>query len=263
MRICRVVVDDELVYGVVEGVSPSGEVTEETMIALVEGHPFGEVKPDGRVLPLVPLRIVAPVLPSKIIAVGLNYLGHCKETGKEVPAEPMIFLKPSTSIVGPGDPIVLPWQSEHVDHEAELAIVIGRFCREVSEEDALDAVLGYTCANDVSARDLQKTDGQWGRAKGFDSFCPLGPWIQTDVDLDDARITCEIDGQVKQDSTLGDMIRRVPELVSWISHVMTLLPGDVILTGTPAGISPLAAGQRVSVAIEGIGVLTNPVVDRG
>jgi 2-keto-4-pentenoate hydratase/2-oxohepta-3-ene-1,7-dioic acid hydratase in catechol pathway len=232
------------------------------MVATLHGHPFGEVSPTGDVFPLVRAKLLAPVMPSKVIAVGLNYADHVKESGKEIPAEPMIFLKPSTSIIGPDEAIQLPWQSEHVDHEAELAIVIGRFCRDVPIERVPEVILGYTCANDVSARDLQKADGQWGRAKGFDTFCPLGPWISTSVDLDDARIACIVDGEVRQNGQLGDMIRNVPELVSWISSVMTLLPGDVILTGTPAGVGPLKAGQEVAVAIEGIGILSNPVVDR-
>jgi len=208
------------------------------------------------------VRLVAPVLPSKVIAVGRNYADHAKELGNEVPAAPMIFLKPSTAIVGPGEPIALPWQSEQVEHEAELAVVIGRLCREVPEDRVPEVVLGYTCANDVTARDLQRVDAQWGRAKGFDSFCPIGPWIETDVDLDDASITCHVNGDLRQDGVLGDMVRTVPELVSWISSVMTLLPGDVILTGTPAGVGPLTSGDRVAVAIDGIGTLTNPVIDR-
>jgi 2-keto-4-pentenoate hydratase/2-oxohepta-3-ene-1,7-dioic acid hydratase in catechol pathway len=255
-------INDEILYGVVEGVSETGDITDETMVATLHGHPFGEVSPTGDVFPLVRAKLLAPVMPSKVIAVGLNYADHVKESGKEIPAEPMIFLKPSTSIIGPDEAIQLPWQSEHVDHEAELAIVIGRFCRDVPIERVPEVILGYTCANDVSARDLQKADGQWGRAKGFDTFCPLGPWISTSVDLDDARIACIVDGEVRQNGQLGDMIRTVPELVSWISSVMTLLPGDVILTGTPAGVGPLKAGQEVAVAIEGIGILSNPVVDR-
>ena len=262
MRICRVLINDEILYGVVEGVSETGDITDETMVATLHGHPFGEVSPTGDVFPLVRAKLLAPVMPSKVIAVGLNYADHVKESGKEIPAEPMIFLKPSTSIIGPDEAIQLPWQSEHVDHEAELAIVIGRFCRDVPIERVPEVILGYTCANDVSARDLQKADGQWGRAKVFDTFCPLGPWISTSVDLDDARIACIVDGEVRQNGQLGDMIRNVPELVSWISSVMTLLPGDVILTGTPAGVGPLKAGQEVAVAIEGIGILSNPVVDR-
>ncbi len=185
-----------------------------------------------------------------------------RRLGNTVPAAPMIFLKPSTAIVGPAEPIALPWQSEQVEHEAELAVVIGRLCREVPEERVPEVILGYTCANDVTARDLQKIDGQWGRAKGFDSFCPIGPWIETAVDLDDAVITCRVNDDLRQDGVLGDMVRGVPELVSWISSVMTLLPGDVILTGTPAGVGALTAGDVVSVSIDGIGTLTNPVIDR-
>lgn len=252
MRICRVSVDDELFFGVIE----------KEAVALLNGHPFGAVSPEGRVLPLADVRLVAPVLPSKIIAVGRNYAEHAKELGHDVPAAPMVFLKPNTSVVGPGEPIALPWQSENVEHEAELAVVIGRLCSDVPEDRVADVVLGYTCANDVTARDLQRTDGQWGRAKGFDTFCPLGPWIETDVDLDDAEIACHVDGELRQRGTLGDMVRGVPELVAWISSVMTLLPGDVILTGTPAGVGPLRAGDEVSVTIDGIGTLTNPVIDR-
>ena len=252
MRICRVAVGDELHYGVIEGEA----------VALLSSHPFGPFEPEGRVLPLADVRLVAPVLPSKVIAVGRNYADHAREMGNEVPAAPMIFLKPSTSVIGPGEPIALPWQSEQVEHEAELAVVIGRLCRDVPEERVPEVVLGYTCANDVTARDLQRTDGQWGRAKGFDSFCPLGPWIETSVDLDDADITCLVNGELRQSGTTGDMVRDVVELVSWISSVMTLLPGDVILTGTPAGVGPIVAGDTVSVSIDGIGTLTNPVIDR-
>jgi 2-keto-4-pentenoate hydratase/2-oxohepta-3-ene-1,7-dioic acid hydratase in catechol pathway len=252
VRICRVAVDDELHYGVLEAEA----------VALLSSHPFGPFEPDGRVLPVADVRFVAPVLPSKIVAVGRNYAEHAREMGNEVPAAPMIFLKPSTSVIGPGEPITLPWQSELVEHEAELAIVIGRLCRDVPAERVPEVVIGYTCANDVTARDLQRIDGQWGRAKGFDSFCPLGPWIETDVDLDDALVECRVNGQVRQSGSTGDMVRDVAELVSWISSVMTLLPGDVILTGTPAGVSAIVAGDEVSVSIGGIGTLTNPVVDR-
>lgn len=252
MRICRVALDDELHYGVIES----------DAVALLSSHPFGPFEPDGRVLPLADVRLVAPVLPSKVIAVGKNYADHAKEMGGEVPAAPMIFLKPSTAVIGPGEPILLPWQSEQVEHEAELAVVIGRLCRDVPEERVPEVVLGYTCANDVTARDLQRTDGQWGRAKGFDSFCPIGPWIETSIDLDDAAVTCSVNGDVRQSGSTGDMVRDVVELVSWISSVMTLLPGDVILTGTPAGVGPIVAGDQVSVTIDGIGTLTNPVIDR-
>jgi 2-keto-4-pentenoate hydratase/2-oxohepta-3-ene-1,7-dioic acid hydratase in catechol pathway len=253
VRICRAAIDDELHYAVIEG----------DAVALLSSHPFGDFEPEGRVLKLADVRLVAPVLPSKIIAVGKNYLDHVREMGGQAPpAAPMIFLKPNTAVVGPGEPIRLPWQSEQVEHEAELAVVIGRMCRDVPEDRVSEVVLGYTCANDVTARDLQRTDGQWGRAKGFDSFCPLGPWIETDLDIEDAAIECRVDGQVRQSGSTGDMVRGVPELVAWISSVMTLLPGDVILTGTPAGVGPLVAGDEVSVTIDGIGTLTNPVIDR-
>lgn len=252
MRVCRVSVDDELFFGVIEN----------DAVALLAGHPFGDFAPDGRVLRLSDVRLVAPVLPSKVIAVGRNYAEHAREMGAAVPAAPLIFLKPSTSVIGPGEPIALPWQSEQVEHEAELAVVIGRLCRDVPEERVPEVVFGYTCANDVTARDLQASDGQWGRAKGFDTFCPLGPWIETDLDIDDAGVTCVVNGQQRQSGSTADMVRDVAELVSWISSVMTLLPGDVILTGTPAGVGPLVAGDEVSVSIDGIGTLTNPVVDR-
>lgn len=252
MRICRVSIEGELHYAVMEGEA----------VALLSSHPFGPFEPSGQVLKTSDVTLVAPVLPSKIIAVAKNYVDHAKEMDGEVPAEPMIFLKPSTAVIGPGDPITLPWQSEQVEHEAELAVVIGRLCRDVPEDRVPEVVLGYTCANDVTARDLQRIDGQWGRAKGFDTFCPLGPWIETSLDLDDSDITCMVNGDIRQAGSTGDMVRGVPELVSWISSVMTLLPGDVILTGTPAGVGPVRAGDTVTVSIDGIGSLVNPVVDR-
>jgi len=208
------------------------------------------------------LRLVAPMLPSKIIAVGKNYADHAKEMGGQPPVNPMIFLKPSTSVIGPDEPITLPWQSEHVEHEAELAVVIGRLCKDVPIERVPEVIFGYTCANDVTARDLQKVDGQWSRAKGFDSFCPIGPWIETELDLDEAEITCTVNGDVRQRGFAADMVHGVPELVSMISGVMTLLPGDIIITGTPAGVSPIRAGDVVEVTIRGIGTLRNPVIDR-
>ena len=254
MRICRVSWNDDVHFGVIEG----------DAVALLTSHPFGSFEPDGRVLPLSSVRLISPVLPSKIVAVGKNYLDHVREMGGEAPpAEPMIFLKPSTSVIGPGDAILLPWQSEQVEYEAELAVVIGRLCRDVPESLVDDVVLGYTCANDVTARDLQRTDGQWGRAKGFDSFCPLGPWIETSLDIDDAVVECRVNGDLRQSAMGADMVRSPRELVSWISSVMTLLPGDVILTGTPAGVGPLGPGDEVSVTIGGVGTLTNTVVDRG
>lgn len=260
MRICRVAIDDDLSFGVVEGLSETDELTDSTMVALLHGHPFGELRPTGRVLPAADLRFVAPMLPSKIIAVARNYAAHAAEMGGETSPEPVIFLKPSTSVIGPDEPIVLPWQSEHVEHEAELAIVIGRMCKDVPEERVAEVVFGYTCANDVTARDLQRGDGQWGRAKGFDSFCPLGPWIRTDLDPEEIDITCRVNGDMRQSGNTNALVHDVPSLVHWISGVMTLLPGDVILTGTPAGVGPLVAGDVVEVHVSGIGSLRNPVI---
>ncbi len=262
MRIVRVVVDGELFYGVLEGVSAENEPTEASLVVLVNGHPFGDLVPEGRIIPLADTRLLAPVLPSKIVAVGKNYADHAKEMGGQVPASPLIFLKPSTSIIGPGESIALPWQSEKVEHEAELAVVIGRLCSDVPVDRVQEVILGYTCANDVTARDLQHADGQWSRAKGFDTFCPIGPWIETELDIEDARITCSVDGVLRQAGSTNDMVHDIATLIAYISSIMTLIPGDIILTGTPAGVGPIVAGNNVSVAIEGIGTLTNPVVDR-
>jgi len=263
VRICRVAVDDDVSFGVVEGVGDDGQVTDETVVALLAGHPVGELVPDGRVLPLADLRLLAPVIPSKVIAVGRNYGAHAKELGNEVPPEPMIFLKPSTSVIGPMESIMLPWQSEQVEHEAELAVVIRRLCRDVPAHAADEVIWGYACANDVTARDLQRRDGQWTRAKGFDTFCPIGPWIETDFRVADATIRCTVNSEVRQQAELTEMVFDVPTLIEAVSAVMTLVPGDVILTGTPAGVGPLREGDTVTVAIEGIGSLTNRVADRG
>jgi 2-keto-4-pentenoate hydratase/2-oxohepta-3-ene-1,7-dioic acid hydratase in catechol pathway len=203
------------------------------------------------------------VIPSKIVCVGKNYRDHAAEMGGEVPAEPLYFLKPSSSVIGPGEPIRLPTDlSDEVHHEAELAVVVGALLQRVTPEEALAGVLGYTCANDVTARDLQRREAQWFRAKGFDSFCPLGPAIATGLDPATLGIRCLVDGEVRQDGTTADLVWDVATLLSDISQVVTLLPSDVVLTGTPAGVGPLRAGQRVRVEIEGIGVLENPVVDR-
>lgn len=253
MRIARYAQAGAVSFGLVDG----GTVRE------IRDHPFGPIQVTGRTSDLDDVRLLAPVLPTKIVAVAKNYRAHAAEMGGEVPAEPQIFLKPSTSVIGPEDAIVLPWQSSQVEHEAELAVVIGRLCRDVPQERVAEVVLGYTCANDVTARDLQRTDGQWGRAKGFDTFCPLGPWIATTIDVDALHVSCEVDDQVRQDGTTADMVRGVPELVAWISSVMTLVPGDVILTGTPAGVGPLRAGDTVSITIEQIGTLVNSVTDKG
>jgi len=263
VRIARYAGPDGIVgFGVVEGVGPDGEVEPGTTITPIAGHPFGSLEVSGPPIAFSDTRLLAPVLPSKIIAVARNYAAHAAEMGTDVPSEPMIFLKPSTSVVGPGDRIDLPPQSEQVEHEAELAIVIGRMCREVPLRRVPEVILGYTCANDVSARDLQRLDGQWGRAKGFDTFCPLGPWIVTDIDPSDLAVTCTVGGEVRQSGRTSQMVRTVPELVSWISNVMTLLPGDIILTGTPAGVGPIVEGDSVSVSIGSIGTLTNRVALR-
>lgn len=263
MRIARFAGPDGVVgFGVVDGVSPDGDPGPETTVTPIVGHPFGPLEASGPPVPYADVRLLAPVLPSKVIALGKNYAAHAAEMGGEVPGEPLIFLKPSTSVIGPGDRIDLPPQSQQVEHEAELAIVIGRLCREVPISRVPEVVLGYTVANDVTARDLQHRDGQWGRAKGFDTFCPLGPWIDTEADASDLAITCRVNGELRQDSRTSLLVRGVPELVSWISDVMTLLPGDVILTGTPEGVGPLVDGDSVSVSISSIGTLTNRVVTR-
>jgi 2-keto-4-pentenoate hydratase/2-oxohepta-3-ene-1,7-dioic acid hydratase in catechol pathway len=199
------------------------------------------------------------VFPTKVVCVGRNYVEHAAEHDAPVPDEPIIFLKPSTSVIGPGQPIVLPSQAERVEHEAELAIVVGRVSRSVRAEDASQHILGYTAANDVSARDLQQKDGQWTRAKGFDSFCPLGPAIETELDPVGLSITCAVNGELRQDGDTADMVFGVAEIFEFVTAVMTLLPGDVILTGTPAGVGPIEPGDFVEVVIERIGSLSNPV----
>ncbi|WP_088963554.1 fumarylacetoacetate hydrolase family protein [Micromonospora purpureochromogenes] len=264
MRIARFAHAKGMSFGVVEGepgVGPQG-----LTIAEIEGHPFGQVTFSGARWALSDVRLLSPILPSKVVCVGRNYAEHAAEHGSEVPKEPLLFLKPSTSVIGPRDAIRLPIFSKQVEHEAELAVVIGApGARRADRAAAAKAIFGYTCANDVTARDLQRSDGQWTRAKGFDSFCPIGPWITTGLDVSDLEIRCEVgrnpeEMEVRQLGRTKDMVFDVPALVSYISHVMTLLPGDVVLTGTPAGVSPLTEGDTVTVRIEGIGELTNPVV---
>jgi 2-keto-4-pentenoate hydratase/2-oxohepta-3-ene-1,7-dioic acid hydratase in catechol pathway len=244
-------------FGVVEG--EGGDL----QVRRIQGHPFGPLQPTADVHDLADVRLLAPVLPSKVVAIGRNYADHARELGNELPEVPVVFLKPSTSVIGTGDAIQYPRQSSNVHHEAELAVVIGRLCRDVPADQVAGVVLGFTCANDVTARDLQQTDGQWGRAKGFDTFCPLGPWVATDVDPADLHVTCTVNGEPRQDGRTSAMARSVGELVAYISAAMTLLPGDVVLTGTPAGVGPLRVGDEVAITIEGIGTLTNRVVSRG
>jgi len=275
MRIARFAAGDEVRYGVVdsdaagaaESRNGTGGGAGALTVAEMSGHPFGpaaEIALTGASYPVADVRLLAPVLPSKVVAIGRNYLEHARELGNEPPAEPLIFLKPSTSVVGPADAIIRPDAlSKRVDFEGELAIVFGRLCKDVPRDRVPEVIFGYTCANDVTARDLQASDGQWARAKGFDTFCPLGPWIETDLDPADVRLTTSVNDQIKQDSRTSLLIHDVATLVSYVTAVMTLLPGDVLLTGTPAGIGPLVAGDSVSVSIEGIGTLTNRVVDSG
>jgi 2-keto-4-pentenoate hydratase/2-oxohepta-3-ene-1,7-dioic acid hydratase in catechol pathway len=247
-------------FGVVEG--EAGADTAALTVAEIDKIPFEEVKYTGRRWALPDVRLLAPIFSSKVVCVGRNYADHAAEHGAEVPKEPLIFLKPSTSVVASGDDIAYPPTSERVDYEGELAVVIGRLCRDVPEARAMDVVLGYTCANDVTARDQQKADGQWSRAKGYDTFCPLGPWIETEVDPSDLRITTRLNGEVKQDSRTSMIVHKIPSLIAYITACMTLLPGDVILTGTPDGIGPMQLGDSVEVDIEGIGVLRNSVAAR-
>lgn len=251
-------------FGAVEGEPEAGP--QGLTIAEIEGHPFGKLSFSGARWALSDVRLLSPILPSKVVCVGRNYADHAAELGNDVPKEPLLFLKPSTSVIGPRDAIRLPVFSKQVEHEAELAVVIGApGARRADRAAAERAIFGYTCANDVTARDLQRSDGQWTRAKGFDSFCPIGPWITTGLDVSDVEIRCEVgrnpeEMEVRQLGRTKDMVFDVVGLVSYISHVMTLLPGDVVLTGTPAGVSPLVEGDTVTVRIEGIGELTNPVV---
>ncbi|MCW2897959.1 MAG: 5-carboxymethyl-2-hydroxymuconateDelta-isomerase [Streptosporangiaceae bacterium] len=238
-------------------------VIEEDSVAAIAAHPFGELHFTGERFALADVRLLAPILPSKVIGIGKNYADHAREMGGEPPAEPVVFIKPSTAVIGPGEAIAYPEKlTERVDHEGELAVVIGRMCREVPAARAAEVILGYTCGNDVTARDLQNRDGQWSRAKGFDTFCPLGPWIETSADPSDLAITTMVNGEVRQDSRTSLLLHDIPTLIEYVSQVMTLLPGDVILTGTPSGVGPLEVGDEVSVTVESIGTLTNRVVAR-
>ena len=273
MRIARFAHGSEVGYGIVEDIQPDGATAggvpdpDALVVAELLGHPFGigdePVRLTGSRYPLADVRLLAPVLPSKVIAIGKNYADHVREMGGEPPPEPVIFLKPSTAVIGLRDPIVYPAElSERVDFEGELAVVIGRLCRQVPAARVPEVIFGYTCANDVTARDLQARDGQWARAKGFDTFCPLGPWIQTDIDPGDLELTTVVNGEIRQNARTSQLLHGVTALISYVSAVMTLLPGDVLLTGTPAGVGPLKEGDEVSVTIENIGTLTNGVINR-
>jgi 2-keto-4-pentenoate hydratase/2-oxohepta-3-ene-1,7-dioic acid hydratase in catechol pathway len=256
VRIARFAHSSGFSFGVVEG---SGD-DDSQVVSEIDGHPFGDIKLTGQRWALADVRLFSPILPSKVVCVGRNYADHAAELGNEVPKEPLLFLKPSTSLIGPNDAIRIPPQSHRVEHEAELAVVIGATgARRVDKAGAAAAIFGYTCANDVTARALQRADVQCTRAKGFDSFCPLGPWMVTDVDVRDVEVRCEVNEEVRQLGRTKDMVFDPATLVSYVSHVMTLLPGDVVLTGTPAGVSQMVDGDVVTVTIEGLGSLTNRV----
>jgi len=241
------------------GDQPSWGWVTEDRIGMIEGTPFEPFRRQEALLSIDKVQLLSPVVPGKIIGVGWNYRVHAEELNAEVPQVPLIFFKPPSSLIGPGDAIILPPQSDQVEHEGELAVVIGKRGRWVSPDEATQLVLGYSIANDVTARDLQRSDDQWTRAKGFDTFCPIGPWIETELEPTDTMITCTVNGQMRQMASTRDMIFSVRELIAFISSIMTLEPGDLILTGTPAGVGTLAPGDEVTVKIEGIGSLTNVV----
>jgi 2-keto-4-pentenoate hydratase/2-oxohepta-3-ene-1,7-dioic acid hydratase in catechol pathway len=253
VRIARFSHQDTIRYGIVD---------DDELVVLAGDPMFAGYDTTGERVPLSDVALLAPVIPrSKIVAVGRNYREHAAEFGNEAPAEPLLFFKPNTSVIGPGDTIVRPTQSEQTDFEGELAVVVGRIAKNVPAERALEYVFGYTISNDVSARDLQRKDGQWSRAKGFDTFCPLGPAIETEFDVEGKILTTRVNGEVKQQAPLTDMVHSVADIIAYASAAFTLLPGDVILTGTPAGVGPFVAGDTVEVEITGLGTLRNPARD--
>jgi 2-keto-4-pentenoate hydratase/2-oxohepta-3-ene-1,7-dioic acid hydratase in catechol pathway len=264
VRIARFVHPGGIAWGVVEAPAAAGKnpAFDSLIVAAIKDHPMGPIEFTGERFAIGDVRLLAPILPSKVIAVGRNYAAHAAELGNDVPERPLIFLKPSTSVIGTHDAIRLPVDSDQVEHEAELALVIGRVAKDVPRERALDVVFGYTCANDVTARDQQRADVEFTRAKSYDSFCPIGPWIETKFDPSAVRVRALVNGETKQDGNTRDMIFDVATIVSFMSHVMTLVPGDVILTGTPEGVGRITGGDTVTVAIDGIGELVNPVVAR-
>jgi len=250
MRLVRFLAEGKVSYGILAG----------EKVRLLAGDPFqGETGVREEEIPLAAVRLLAPCVPSKIVAVGLNYADHAAETGQPLPEQPMLFLKPPTAVVGPEEPVLYPAGVGRVDYEAELAVVIRDRTKAASPEEAAAHILGYTCLNDVTARDLQVRDVQWTRSKSYDTFAPLGPWIETELDPGDLAIKLTVNGVLKQNSSTRFMIFKVPQLVSFISQVMTLVPGDVIATGTPPGIGPVKPGDVMTVTIAGIGSLTNPV----
>ena len=253
MKIARFSHDGAINFGIVD---------ETDLVVLAADPMFGGFETTGERVPLADAVLLAPVIPrSKVVCVGKNYADHVKEMGgNEPPAEPLLFLKPNTSVVGPNDRIILPAVSDRIEHEGELAVVIGSVAKNVRPEDAASVIFGYTIGNDVTARDLQKKDGQWTRAKGFDTFCPLGPVIDTEFSFDGATIETRVNGDIRQQAPLSDMIHSVADIIAYASAVFTLLPGDVILTGTPAGVGPIVSGDTVEVAVSGLGILRNTAV---
>ncbi len=269
MRIARFTTGDDPQYGVITGdVDEYGQPPDDSVVVALTGDPlYVGIEVTQEQHRLGDVRLLAPVLPrSKVIGIGRNYAAHAAELGNEVPVEPLLFIKPNTSVIGPGEPIAYPSLSEDVHFEGEVAVVIGRICRDVPAAQATDVIFGYTIGNDVTARDLQRSDVQFTRGKSFDTFCPLGPWIETDLDpqafADGMVVQTHLNGDLKQDGNTRDMIFDIPTLVEKISEVMTLLPGDVILTGTPEGVGPMEVGDEVEVSVAGLGALTNPVVKR-
>jgi 2-keto-4-pentenoate hydratase/2-oxohepta-3-ene-1,7-dioic acid hydratase in catechol pathway len=232
---------------------------ENGLLGPIEGNPFGDFHRLEAKVPVENVNLLPPVLPSKIICIGRNYIAHAKEHGAEVPDVPLLFLKPPSAVIGPDEAILLPPQSEQVEHEAELILVIRKKGRWIAPDDFLDYVLGFTIGNDITARDLQRKDGQWTRAKGFDTFCPIGPWIETDFDPSDALITCHVNGEMRQMASTRDMHFSIRQLIAYASSVMTLEPGDILFTGTPAGVGQLQAGDILETSIEGIGTLRNSI----
>jgi 2-keto-4-pentenoate hydratase/2-oxohepta-3-ene-1,7-dioic acid hydratase in catechol pathway len=255
MRLVRFRYGDRIATGAAEFDSDT--------IRVLQGTFFEDPVPTGEEVPFDDVRLLAPVLPSKVVCVGKNYAAHAAEFGLDVPEEPLLFLKPSTAVIGPHDPIHLLPISNRVDYEGELAVVIGRLARNVRAEEAFRVILGYTCGNDVTLRDLQHANDQWARAKGFDGSCPLGPWIETDLDPTDVRVETRVNGDIRQAGQSSDMVFGVATLVEYVTEFMTLLPGDVILTGTPEGVGRLAAGDLVEVEVDGVGTLSNPVEATG
>ena len=260
MRIARFVHSQGVAWGAVEG--PADAPLDALTVAGIAEHPFGPIAFTGQRWALPDVRLLSPILPSKVVCIGRNYAEHAREMGGEAPESPIIFLKPSTSVIGTGDVIRLPVDSVKVDYEGELAVIIGRPAKDVPREHALSVVLGYCAGNDVTARDHQREDVQYTRGKGYDSFCPIGPWIETEFDPTDVRIITRVNGQIRQDGRTSQMVHDVATQIAFMSHVMTLLPGDVILTGTPEGVGQIVAGDNVSVEVEGIGTLSNGVVAR-